>query len=71
VLEGLLMKSPVPPECRIYTRDYMAMLRLPNPTPEEFLKETIVPGLLRNRHRLPQQVLDVLPVDSFPNSQSD
>jgi HD-like signal output (HDOD) protein len=71
VLEGLLMKAPVPPECRIYTRDYMAMLRLPNPTPEEFLKETIIPGLLRNRHRLPQQILDVLPVDGLTSSQSE
>jgi len=49
----------------------MAMLRLPNPTPEEFLSDTIVPGLLRNRHRLPQQILDVLPVDGPSNSKTD
>jgi hypothetical protein len=49
----------------------MALLRLPNPTPEEFLKETIVPGLLRNRQRLPQQVLDVLPVDGLSNAQPE
>jgi len=69
VLEGLLMKAPVPAESRIYTRDYMALLHLPNPTPEEFLKETIVPGLLRNRQRLPLQVLDVLPADGFSNPE--
>ena len=34
------MNVPVAPECRIYTRDYMAILGLPDPTPEEFLKGT-------------------------------
>jgi putative nucleotidyltransferase with HDIG domain len=71
VLESLLMKAPVAPELRIYTRDYMAMLRLPNPTPEELLKETILPGLMRNRHRLPQQILDILPVDASSPAQPE
>ena len=71
VLEGLLLKVPVPPECQIYARDYMALLRLPNPTPEAFMNETILPGLLRNRHRLPQQILDILPVDGPTTSQSE
>jgi hypothetical protein len=71
VLEGLLVGVTVAPESRIYTRDYMAMLGLPNPTPEEFLKETILPNLLRNRHRLPQQILDILPVDGVSSLQSE
>ena len=65
------MKAPGPPECRIYTRDYMALLHLPNPTPEEFLRETIVPGLLRNRQRLPLQVLEVLPADCLSNAEPE
>jgi len=70
VLEGILMKAPVAPELRIYTRDYMAMLRLPNPTPELFMKETILPGLIRNRHRLPQQIADILPLDTASTDAS-
>jgi putative nucleotidyltransferase with HDIG domain len=71
VLEGLLLNVTVAPECRIYTRDYMAILGLPDPTPEGFLKGTLLPGLIRNRHRLPQQILDVLPADDLASFQSD
>jgi len=64
VLEGILLNVPVPPEGRIYTREYMSLLRLPKATPEEYMKEIILPGLLRNRHRLPQQIADILPADN-------
>jgi hypothetical protein len=71
VQQGLLMKAPVLPECRICTPDYMSALRLPNSTPEESLKETIFPALLRNRHRSPKQTLDVLPVDALSDWQPE
>jgi hypothetical protein len=49
----------------------MSALRLRNSTPEELLQETIVPRLLRNKRRLPQQVLDVLPADALPIPQPE
>jgi hypothetical protein len=48
---------------------YLALLHQPHPTPEEFLKDTLAPGLLRNRQRLPLQVLDVLPVAGLSNAE--
>jgi HD-like signal output (HDOD) protein len=54
-LEGLLIGEPLPPESAIYTKEHMASLGLRKPTPEAFLKESIMPTLMKTVHRLPQE----------------
>ena len=40
----------------IYTREHMAVLGLSHATPDELLKERIIPSLMKNRQRLPEQI---------------
>lgn len=56
ILEALLAGEVVVPEMTIYTRDYMALLGLSETSPESLLKERILPSLIKNRHRLPEQI---------------
>jgi HD-like signal output (HDOD) protein/CRP-like cAMP-binding protein len=56
VLEKLIAGEPLVPECTIYTRDYMGVLGLPQGDPEGLLRDRVLPNLLRNRHRLPDQI---------------
>jgi HD-like signal output (HDOD) protein len=56
ILEALLAEEDVIPEMTIYTRDYMALLGLPETSPEGLLKNRILPNLIKNRHRLPEQI---------------
>jgi hypothetical protein len=46
----------LPAERTIYTRDYMGVLGLTQATPEALLKDRVLPNLVRNRHRLPDQI---------------
>jgi HD-like signal output (HDOD) protein len=56
VLEALLAEEDVIPEMTIYTRDYMALLGLRETSPESLLNDRILPNLIKNRHRLPEQI---------------
>jgi HD-like signal output (HDOD) protein len=56
ILESLLAGEDMIPEMTIYTRDYMALLGLPETSPEGLLKNRILPNLIKNRHRLPEQI---------------
>jgi hypothetical protein len=56
VLERLLAGQPADPSATIYTREYMAELRLPYASPGDLLKERIIPSLAKNRQRLPEQI---------------
>jgi HD-like signal output (HDOD) protein len=56
VLELFMAGDPPSAERTIYTREYMGVLGLPQVNPEALLKDRVLPNLLRNRHRLPDQV---------------
>jgi HD-like signal output (HDOD) protein len=55
-LEALLAGEALIPERTIYTREYMGMLGISQANPESLLKERVLPNLLKNRHRLPEQI---------------
>jgi HD-like signal output (HDOD) protein len=59
-LEALLMGRPVEPARSIYTRDYMAVLGIQHGTPLDLLKERVIPSLVKNRQRLPEQIHDLI-----------
>ena len=61
VLERMLAGQAVEPERDIYTRDYMALLGLPEPALSELLKDCILPSQKKNRSRLPAQIRDMIP----------
>jgi HD-like signal output (HDOD) protein/CRP-like cAMP-binding protein len=56
VLERLLAGQQADPSSTIYAREYMALLRLSDASPEDLLKDRIIPSLARNRQRIPQQI---------------
>ena len=56
VLESILMGTPGSVESTIYTREYMALLGIASPTPEDLLKTLILPSLTRNQQRLPKSL---------------
>jgi len=55
-LEVLLAGQALDPASKIYTRDYMGILGLSYPSPAELLKERVIPTLIKNRQRLPDQI---------------
>jgi len=55
-LEVLLAGQPLDPASTIYTRDYMTVLGLSYPSPAELLKERVIPTLIKNRQRIPDQI---------------
>jgi putative nucleotidyltransferase with HDIG domain len=59
-LETLLMGRAIDPSRAIYTRDYMSMLGLSHTNPADLLKERVLPSLVKNRHRLPEQIHDLI-----------
>jgi hypothetical protein len=56
VLESLLTGEAMIPERAIYARDYVGVLGLPQADPEALFKDRILPGLLKTRNRLPEQM---------------
>ena len=56
ILERLLTGQPVEPSSTIYTREYMALLGLPHASPSDLLKERVIPSLVKNRQRIPEQI---------------
>src|SRR5216684_3807095 len=56
ILERLLAGQPADPSATIYTREYMASLGLPHASPGELLKERVIPSLIKNRQRIPEQI---------------
>jgi HD-like signal output (HDOD) protein len=56
ILELLIAGQPIDPASMIYTRDHMGALGLSYATPEQLLKERVIPTLTKNRQRLPQQI---------------
>jgi HD-like signal output (HDOD) protein len=55
-LERLLAGQPADPAATIYTREYMASLGLPYASPGDLLKERVIPSLIKNRQRIPEQI---------------
>jgi len=56
ILERLLAGQPAEPSSTIYTREYMAVLGLPHASPGDLLKERVIPSLVKNRQRIPEQI---------------
>ena len=56
IIELLLAGQPIDPASTIYTRDYMGALGLSYSTPAELLKDRLVPTLMKNRQRIPEQI---------------
>jgi len=65
VIESILLGSRLETESVIYAKDYMAVLGIASGTPQDFLKDTVMPSLTRNSRRLPQdlQIILGLPAD--------
>jgi HD-like signal output (HDOD) protein len=59
-LEVLLAGQPLDPASTIYTRDYMAAIGLSYGSPAELLKERVVPSLIKNRQRIPDQIQSLI-----------
>lgn len=55
ILESLIAGSNLS-DLSIYAKDYMAVLGMANTTPEQLLKDRIIPSLSRNMRRLPQHL---------------
>jgi HD-like signal output (HDOD) protein len=55
-LEHLLVGQQPEPARNIFTQDYMTLLGFGNMSPEQLLKERILPSLLRNKNRIPLEV---------------
>jgi HD-like signal output (HDOD) protein len=60
VMERLLLGRPVEPSRTIYTKDYISTLGLAHATPADLLKERVMPSLVKNRHRMPEQIQDLI-----------
>jgi len=60
VIEALIQGTPLPPDATIYTKDYMKMLGIPSASPQDLLKERVIPSLTRNIHRLPREIQSLL-----------
>ena len=56
VLEHLLVGQPLDAKHTIFTQEYMALLGYGQLTPEQLLKERVLPSLLKNKHRIPPEV---------------
>jgi hypothetical protein len=56
VLEMILMKKTVDPSKSIYTSHYMAVLGFKNMTPDDLLRERVLPSLHKNRVRVPPEI---------------
>jgi HD-like signal output (HDOD) protein len=59
VLERILAGQP-DPSSSIYTREYMALLGLPYASPDDLLKERVIPSLSRNQKRIPEPIQGLL-----------
>jgi hypothetical protein len=59
IIELLLTGQPVDPTRSIYTRDYMAVLGFANLTPEELLKDRVMPNILKHKSRIPPEIQSV------------
>lgn len=60
VLESLLAAELVTPESMIYTKDHMALLGISNTTPMSLLKDVVLPNVMKNLHRQPKEVQEIL-----------
>lgn len=60
VLETLLTGQPIEPVLTIYTRDYMALLGITSATPDQLLKERVIPNLKKSFSRLPEDIKSVI-----------
>ncbi len=56
IVELLLAGQPIDPASTIFTHDYMGALGLSYATPGELLKDRLVPTLMKNRQRIPEQI---------------
>lgn len=56
VLEHLMVGQEPDPTRTIFTQDYMKLLGFGQTTPEQLLKERILPSLMRNRNRIPPEI---------------
>lgn len=56
VLEHLLVGQQPEPTRTIFTQDYLSLLGLGQWTPEQLLKERVLPSLLKNKNRIPPEI---------------
>ncbi len=56
VLEHLVVGQPLDPTRTIFTQEYMSLLGYGQLTPEQLLKERVLPSLMKNRNRIPPEV---------------
>jgi putative nucleotidyltransferase with HDIG domain len=71
ILELLLVGQPIDPTRSIYTRDYMAVLGFPNLTPEELLKDRVLPNLLKNKSRIPPEIQSIFTKPPAANEKAN
>jgi HD-like signal output (HDOD) protein len=60
VLEMLLLERPLDPIKTIYTAEYMSVLGFTNTTPQDLLKNRILPNLTKNRARVPPDIHSII-----------
>jgi HD-like signal output (HDOD) protein len=60
VMESMIRGIPLLPESTIYTKDYMTLLGIPTQSPEELLKDRVMPNLTKNLKRLPKEIQQLL-----------
>ena len=69
ILELLLLEQPIDPVNTIYTRDYMGVLGLASSSPAELLKDRVIPNLMKNRQRIPEQIQALISKASRPREE--
>jgi HD-like signal output (HDOD) protein len=60
IMESLLEGKAVEPASTIYTRDYMALLGASEVSPADLLKNRVLPSLMKNLRRIPENIQQIL-----------